>query len=141
MYNFFDIFNILPKIPIDQEELRQKYFVLQKKYHPDYSNDTKIDISLINKGYSILSDTVLTILYILEINNINISENIADIEFLSQCIEWQENLSDNIDIREPVNSLKQELLNTVIALFSQNKLEESVSFVQKMLYLSKIITV
>ena len=142
MNNFFTLFNINQSPIVNQNELRNKYFELQKKYHPDYNSDKTIDISLINEGYSILSDQILTILHILDINKITIKNTNTNIDFLMQCMEWQENLQNNnniLQIKKEINEQKNKLLNDIINLILANQLTESMPLVEQVMYLQKII--
>ena len=142
MNNFFRLFKVDQSPVVNQEELRNKYFELQKKYHPDYSTDKTIDISLINEGYSVLSDQILTILHILDINGITIKNTNTNIDFLMQCMEWQENLQNKnnvLQIKKEINELKNKLLNDTVQLILANQLTESVPLVEQIMYLQKII--
>jgi molecular chaperone HscB len=142
MNNFFTLFNINQSPIVDKNDLRNKYFELQKKYHPDYSSDKTIDISLINEGYSVLSDQFLTILHILYLNGITIKNTNTNIDVLMQCMEWQENLQNKTNVlqtKKDINEKNNQLLNDIIELILNNKLTESVPLVEQMMYLQKII--
>ena len=142
MNNFFILFSINQSPIVDQNELRNKYFELQKKYHPDCTADKTIDISLINEGYSVLSDQFLTILHILNVNGIAIKNTNTDIDFLMQCMEWQENLQNKTNVlqtKKDINKKNNKLLNDIIELILANQLAESVPIVEQVMYLKKLI--
>ena len=142
MNNFFILFNINQSPIVDQNELRNKYFELQKKYHPDCTADKTIDISLINEGYSVLSNQFLTILHILNINGITIKNTNTNIDFLMQCMEWQENLQNKkniLQIKKEINEQKNKLLHNIVELILTNQLTESATLVEQVMYLQKLI--
>ena len=142
MSNFFILFDIKQSPFVDQSELRNKYFELQKKYHPDHTSDKTIDISLINEGYSVLSNQFLTILHILNINGITIKNTNTNIDFLMQCMEWQENLQNKkniLQIKKEINEQKNKLLHNIVELILTNQLTESATLVEQVMYLQKLI--
>ncbi len=136
MINFFSIFDINIDCEINIDLLRQKYFELQKKHHPDYSKNRTIDIALINEGYQILSNQLLRLKHILELNTITLTETISDAEFLLQCMEWQENIKSFQ--QEIVQKMNNELNEAVFLIKSQNFILAA-NHLQKALYLNKLI--
>ena len=72
--NYFELFEIPVSLKIDKASLSQKYFELQKKYHPDFytqsNDDEKVDAleksSLINKALKTLQNEDETIKYVLQ---------------------------------------------------------------------------
>ncbi|MBA2250336.1 MAG: Fe-S protein assembly co-chaperone HscB [Chitinophagaceae bacterium] len=102
--NYFELFDIPETLHVDKNELSQKYFALQKKYHPDFfsnaSEDEQAEVleksSLINKGYKIFLDGDETIKYVLEIKGLMEQEEKYDLppDFLIEMMELNESLAD-----------------------------------------------
>jgi molecular chaperone HscB len=142
MINFFNIFNI-PQSPIvNQDDLRIKYFELQKKYHPDYTTDKTINITDINKGYSVLSNKTETILHILQINGFVIPQTNTDTTFLMQCMDWQEQIQNNQNIpqiKAEIIYQIEELLKNATDQILINNFTSTATIMQKLIYLQKLL--
>lgn len=136
MYNFFTLFDMQVCCEIEDSVLRQKYFFLQKKYHPDYSKNKDIDIALINKGYEVLSNKLSRLKHILEINEIKFTETINDMKFLMKCMEWQENKAKYK--KEILKQLDIETEETVKQIDSKN-FKSASDHLQNALYLNRIL--
>ena len=91
---FFDIYEIEPSFSVSESELKKKYLVLQKKFHPDRFAHSNIDqqkaalinSSLINDAYQVLKDDIKRAKYLLECNEIEIT-NHTNPEFLIKQME------------------------------------------------------
>ncbi|MFY8129288.1 MAG: Fe-S protein assembly co-chaperone HscB [Chitinophagaceae bacterium] len=104
MVNYFKLFNIKEAFLINQSELKQQFLLLSKKYHPDFfvnaTEDEKeeaLQISAaINKGYKILSNSVSTMEYVLELNGIKEKDEKYNLpqDFLMEMMELNEQIMD-----------------------------------------------
>lgn len=73
--NYFFLFNMPIQFSIDKKKLEKKFYLLQKKYHPDRLNMSKqknikyfyVSSSIINKAYNILKDKFKRAKYLLKI--------------------------------------------------------------------------
>jgi molecular chaperone HscB len=105
MTDFFELFDIKEDYQIDYATLDEKYFTLQKKYHPDNytgSSDKErrnaIEYSMvINKAYNVLKSPLKRAEYILLQRDIVVNTDTADtirpeIELLEQVMEDKEQL-------------------------------------------------
>lgn len=84
--------------------MKQQYFQLSRKYHPDFvsngTNDEKEEAlqtsSLVNKAYKIFSNQDETIKYVLQLKNLLIEEEKFALpnDFLMEMMELNEQLMD-----------------------------------------------
>jgi molecular chaperone HscB len=76
--NYFELFELPVAFKIDKSKLAQKYFELQKKYHPDFftqgtehEQEQALEISSqLNKALKIFKDEDQTIKYVLQLKEL-----------------------------------------------------------------------
>ncbi|MBK8610782.1 MAG: Fe-S protein assembly co-chaperone HscB [Chitinophagaceae bacterium] len=103
--NYFELFELPVSLKIDKSKLAQKYFELQKKYHPDFfaqgtehEQEQALDISSqLNKALKIFRNEDLTIKYVLELKEMLEPDEKYQLppEFLMDMMEMNEALSDD----------------------------------------------
>jgi molecular chaperone HscB len=113
---FFDIYEIEPSFSISENELKKKYLVLQKKFHPDRFAHSSIEeqktalinSSLINDAYQVLKDDIRRAKYLLECNGVEIT-NHTNPAFLMKQMEYEEKIEDNSNDKNQLLSIQKEL--------------------------------
>lgn len=119
--NYFELFELPVSIKIDKALLNQRYFALQKKYHPDFfTQDTEFEqaealelSSHVNKAYKILKNEDETIKYVLQLKSLLEEDEKYQLppDFLMEVMELNESFSD--ESAGQVNSLGETLYNGV----------------------------
>ncbi|CAL4043995.1 Co-chaperone protein HscB [Buchnera aphidicola (Tetraneura ulmi)] len=103
MKNYFDIFNLPISFQIDIKILTERFYNLQKKYHPDFHiyEDKKTKINIINKSikinhaYQVLIDPIKRAEYLIYLNNLILKKeknNKYNLDFLKKHIKLCEEL-------------------------------------------------
>ncbi|MDA9221584.1 Fe-S protein assembly co-chaperone HscB [Methylophilaceae bacterium] len=113
---FFDIYEIEPSFSISENELKKRYLVLQKKFHPDRFAHSSIEeqktalinSSLINDAYQVLKDDIRRAKYLLECNGVEIT-NHTNPAFLMKQMEYQEKIEDHSNDKNQLLSIQKEL--------------------------------
>ena len=113
---FFDIYEIEPSFSISENELKKKYLVLQKKFHPDRFAHSRIEeqktalinSSLINDAYQVLKDDIRRAKYLLECNGVEIT-NHTNPAFLMKQMEYEEKIEDHSNDKNQLLSIQKEL--------------------------------
>ena len=126
--NYFELFAIPVSLQIDNNELKKKYFELQKKYHPDFSpkayeeeqNSMLEKSSMINNGLKIFQDADETIKYVLQLKGLLEENEKYDLppDFLMEMMELNETMSapDILSVEEvatKISWLETELYQSV----------------------------
>jgi molecular chaperone HscB len=119
--NYFELFELPISIQIDKTKLAQKYFELQKKYHPDFfANGTEheqeqaLEISSqLNKALKVLKNKDQTIKYVLQLKGLLEEEEKYQLPpaFLMEMMELNEELS--ADSAKQIGELETALYNEV----------------------------
>lgn len=113
---FFDIYEIEPSFSISENELKKRYLVLQKKFHPDRFTHSSIEeqktalinSSLINDAYQVLKDDIRRAKYLLECNGVEIT-NHTNPAFLMKQMEYEEKIEDHSNDKNQLLSIQKEL--------------------------------
>ena len=116
LMKFFDIYEIEPSFSISENELKKKYLVLQKKFHPDRFAHSSIEeqktalinSSLINDAYQVLKDDIRRAKYLLECNGVEIT-NHTNPAFLMKQMEYEEKIEDHSNDKNQLLSIQKEL--------------------------------
>lgn len=103
--NHFELFELPIAFKIDKSKLAQKYFELQKKYHPDFfaqgtehEQEQALEISSqLNKALKIFKDQDQTIKYVLQLKDLLEEEEKYQLSpaFLMEMMDLNEELSEN----------------------------------------------
>ena len=119
--NYFELFELPVGFKIDKGKLAQKYFELQKKYHPDFftqgtehEQEQALEISSqLNKALKIFKNEEETIKYVLQLKGLLEEEEKYQLPpaFLMQMMELNEELSENS--AQQINELEKELYSIV----------------------------
>ena len=119
--NYFELFEIPVAFNIDKGKLAEKYFELQKKYHPDffaqgteYEQEQALEMSSqLNKALKILRTEEETIKYVLQLKGLLVEEEKYQLSpaFLMEMMELNEELS--ADSAKQINELEDQLYNEV----------------------------
>ena len=102
--NYYELFEMPVSLQVDKNYLREKYFELQKKYHPDFfSNESEEEqaemlerSSLVNKAYKTFQTDDDTIKYVLQLKELLEEEEKYQLpsEFLIEMMELNEALME-----------------------------------------------
>ncbi|HUS00606.1 MAG TPA: Fe-S protein assembly co-chaperone HscB [Chitinophagaceae bacterium] len=102
--NYFELFEMPVSLQVDKKYLQEKYFELQKKYHPDFfSNESEQEqaemlekSSLVNKAYKTFQNDDETIKYVLQLKELLEEEEKYELPpgFLAEMMELNEALMD-----------------------------------------------
>ncbi len=119
--NHFELFGLPVGFKFDKGKLAQKYFELQKKYHPDFfaqgtehEQEQALEISSqLNKALKILKNEDETIKYVLQLKGLLEEEEKYQLPpaFLMEMMELNEELSENS--AQQINRLEKELYTEV----------------------------
>lgn len=92
--NYHKIYNLKPVYNIDKQDLKDRYFKLSKKYHPDL---VALKYKSIVDGYNILKDDYKRAVYMYKGSN-----EMLDTQFLSKVLELEEEIEscDNKRLNE-----------------------------------------
>ena len=103
--NHFELFELPVSLKTEKAGLAQKYFELQKKYHPyffvngtEHEQEQALEISSqLNKALKVLKDQDQTIKYVLQLKELLEDEEKYQLPpaFLMEMMELNEALSDN----------------------------------------------
>ena len=153
--NYFELFNIEPGPAVEPALLSEKYFELQKKYHPDFytrsTEDEKEEVlkksAGINNAYTIFRDSDKTLEYFLQLSGTIQTGEKYELPpgFLMEMMELNEELSDeNESIPEKVDAYMEKLkagIMPVIENFSgdASELEQLKEYFYKKKYLKRIL--
>ena len=104
MFNLFTLYNIPLSFNLSKDLVKQQYFQLSRKYHPDFittGTDEEKDealekSSLVNKAYKIFNNQDETIQYVLQLKGLLQEEEKYALpnEFLMEIMELNEELMD-----------------------------------------------
>ncbi len=128
--NYFELFDIPVALQVPAAGLSDKYFALQKKYHPDrFAQAPEADqlealelSSQVNKGFRILKSREETIRYVLQLKGLLQEEEKYELSpaFLMEMVELNEQIMDAGEDAEALQSvasaidqLKQEIYEPV----------------------------
>lgn len=126
--NYFELFEMPISLTIDKKYLQDKYFELQKKYHPDFfsnkSDEEQAEVleksSIINKAYKTFNNDDETIKYVLQLKGVLDEEEKYELppEFLIEMMELNETLMevDDSSLEETetkINQLEKTLYDKV----------------------------
>lgn len=117
--NYFELFEMPVSLQVDKSYLQDKYFELQKKFHPDFfsneSQEEQADVleksSLINKAYKTFKNEEETIKYVLLSKKLLEEEEKYELppEFLAQMMDINETLmeADDSSLEEMETKISQ----------------------------------
>jgi molecular chaperone HscB len=127
--NYFELFDIPVSLKVDKNSLAQKYFALQKKYHPDFfTQATEYEqaealeqSSQINKALKVLKNEMETIKYVLQLKGLLEEEEKYQLPpaFLMEVMELNEELSENS--QQQINTLENEIYTPVKGIIESFK--------------------
>jgi molecular chaperone HscB len=130
MKNYFETFLLPVQFAIDLDALEQKYFALQKQFHPDSAGVAEIENSiLVNEAYAVLQNPLRRAAHILQLNGIDVEKDSLapkpDMATLEEVLEIQEkiptlNAEEIANLRKELN-LKMKFLLSKIELSLENK--------------------
>ena len=131
--DYFELFEIPVSLKVDTSGLAQKYFALQKKYHPDYhsqeSDAQQAEIlqkaAAINKAFKTFKNPDETIKYVLMQKSLLEEEEKYQLppDFLMEMMDLNEQLADAaIDGGENIPLLKERLTDTEAEIYLPVKL-------------------
>lgn len=126
--NYFEFYDLPISFNPDQEVVKQKFYALSKKYHPDFyinedqaKQDEVLELSTLNnKAFQTLKDPLKRLHYILQLKNqlgeeenyalpqsflmemMDVNEALMDLEFESDTLKIE-------SIKNQVNDLEQDL--------------------------------
>lgn len=119
--NYFELFELPVSPEIDQRKLAQKYFELQKKYHPDFftqatehEQDEALEMSSqLNKALKVFKNREETIKYLLQLKALLEEEEKYQLPpaFLMEMMELNEELSG--DTPAQVATIETALYNEI----------------------------
>lgn len=153
--NYFELFELPVSLKIDQGKLAQKYFELQKKYHPDfftqateYEQEEALEISSqLNKALKVFKDRDETIKYVLQLKGLLEEEEKYQLppDFLLEMMELNEELSDESAAR--IASIEKELYSEVGSIIEnynderirEQELQKLKAYYYKKKYLKRIL--
>jgi molecular chaperone HscB len=102
--NYFELFEMPVSLQVDKKYLQDKYFELQKKYHPDFfSNESEQEqaevlerSSMVNKAYKTFQSDDETIKYVLQLKELLEEEEKYELPpaFLAEMMELNETLME-----------------------------------------------
>ena len=119
--NYFELFELPISLQINKGTLAQKYFDLQKKYHPDFfakgtehEQSEALEISSeLNKAFKVLKNQDLTIKYVLQLKQLLEEEEKYQLppDFLMEMMDLNEELNEGSSkqIAEIENQLYSEV--------------------------------
>ncbi len=125
--NYFDLFEISPRLKVDKSTLPRKYFELSRKYHPDYFSNASpgeqaeaLEMSaMLNKAFRVFQNPDETIKYVLQLKGLLEEEEKYELPpgFLMEILEINESMMDADDpgVREKVKSAITDLQNEIYA--------------------------
>lgn len=156
--NYFELFELPVTLSPDKNKVSQKYFELQKKYHPDFytkaDDDEQDDVleksSLINKAFYTLRNQDATIQYLLEEKGLLKNDEKYDLppDFLMEMMELNENLFNQEDsimqetevrIHQFEKSLYEEVRNIIEYYNEDNTTEAQLLQVKDYYYKKKYL--
>jgi molecular chaperone HscB len=124
--NYFELYQIPVHCAVDKSLLKRTYYILSKKYHPDFFDENTnlteaenlIISAKVNEGYALLQKPHRTLGYILQLKNIVQKDEKYQLpnSFLMEVMELNETLSTEdtaaindlmAQIEQPVYSLLQ----------------------------------
>jgi molecular chaperone HscB len=118
---YFELFDIPINLQVNKNLLTQKYFELQKKFHPDFfTQATEYEqaealeaSSKINKALKTLKNEDETIKYVLQLKGVLQEEEKYQLppDFLMEVMELNEEISK--DSLTQINSFEKEIYSTV----------------------------
>lgn len=104
MQNYFQLYHIPLTFKPDKAAVKQAYFQLCRKYHPDFFGNSTEDekqealemSSVVNTAFKTFCDEEATIKYVLELKGILTDEEkyVLSNDFLMEMMEWNEKLMD-----------------------------------------------
>ncbi len=135
--NYFELFEIPVSFNPDKQQLKQQFYVLSRKYHPDFymqENDAEQSEALqklsdVNKAYKIFQHQDETIKYVLQQKNLLEEEEKYQLppDFLMEMMDLNEQLSDAKNagdlqvIKQAVEQAQQEIYGPVETLIESYK--------------------
>ena len=117
--NYFELYEMPVSLQVDKKYLQQKYFELQKKYHPDFfSNESEEEqaevlerSSMVNKAYKTFQNDDETIKYVLQLKELLEEEEKYELppSFLAEMMELNEALMevDDSSLEETETKISQ----------------------------------
>ncbi len=123
--NYFELFELPVSIKIDKTLLSQKYFALQKKFHPDFftqqtefEQEEALELSSeVNKAFKVFKNEDETIKYLLQLKGLLEEEEKYQLppDFLMEVMELNENFSEESvkEIDQFGNSLYTEVKDII----------------------------
>lgn len=102
--NYFELYDIPVSFEPNQQQLKQKFYELSRKYHPDFFTQENefeqgeaLEISsLVNKAYKTFQNKDQTIKYVLQLKGLLEEEEKYQLppDFLMEMMELNEQLTD-----------------------------------------------
>jgi molecular chaperone HscB len=159
--NYFEFYGIEESFNVDAAIIKQKFYELSKKYHPDfYANegDEKqqeiLDLSTQNnKAYQVLSNPAKRLEYILQLHGLLVEggKYQLDPEFLMEMMEINESLME-VENNSQLNEIKTKMetfeahlqaqLNTLISQYdaaAQHQAESILNEIKDIYYRQKYL--
>lgn len=117
--NYFELFEMPVSLQPDRNELTEKYFGLQRKYHPDFFStagepeqaEMLERSSMVNNGFKILQDPGETIKYVLQLKGLLPENEKYELppDFLMEMMELNETMMepDVLSVEETATKISQ----------------------------------
>ncbi len=100
--NYFALFELLPTMNIDEGDLKRRYLLKSREYHPDFFTQASESEQLlairmtaeINTGYKVISEPQLRLAHILELHDVEVKGNNQALpqEFLFEMMDLNERI-------------------------------------------------
>ena len=151
--NFFEIFEIPQTYNINEKQLEERFFALQKQYHPDSSNiENNIISSQINISYQTLLNKTKRAAYIINLwygVDVLQEKTIQNPTILMDILQIQENFDDARnnkdllrDITAKIENKRQTLIQNLGVLLDKKNDEtkhEAINEATMLIFIDKII--
>jgi molecular chaperone HscB len=133
--NYFELYDIPVSFVPDQQQLKQKFYELSRKYHPDFFTQENqfeqgeaLDISSqINKAYKVFRNRDDTVKYVLQLKGVLEEEEKYQLppDFLMEMMELNEQLTDAkmqeapatlLELKKTIEKQEEEIYKPVKAI-------------------------
>ena len=131
--NYFELYSIPVSFQPDQQQVKQKFYELSRKYHPDFysnaSEDEQAEVleksSAVNKAFKMFSNPDETVKYVLQQKGLLEEEEKYQLppQFLMEMMELNEAAleQEKASVQQQVSNIQNEIYEPVKAIIEDYK--------------------